>query len=211
MYKKCIIDYHEIIKTIKNNYDEISSEELGHILCEYNNANWGKGTKISYGNNFSNWLVESDIMIKRGKKHNYTFLPYFLENHTLESMVYEKKYVENNVEQIKTPMMETKLISLPNEILQNDLKIIFNELITKLTYLEKNLSEKLSCNQSIETNILDCLDQLVNSSESDLKHILIFIHDVIYDAFKNNNKHMINKSLKILMNLNSTKKLITEN
>lgn len=99
----------EIIKTIRNNYDEIRSEEIGSILSEYNKANWGDGTKKSYGNNFMNWLLEADIMVKRGRKHKHTFQPHFLESENY------KKYIENKTDII---------INANNKKIQSDLKII---------------------------------------------------------------------------------------
>ncbi len=109
----------EILRTIKNNYEEISAEEIGSIVGDYNNSKWSKTSKLVFGNNFLNWLLESDIMVHRGRKHKYSFYSYFLDSDNY------KRFFENNYDVPTTTIEEN------------------HEICEKINNVQKNQTVKL--------------------------------------------------------------------
>lgn len=170
----------EIIKTIKNNYDEINSEEIGSIVGEYNKSNWGKGTKTSYGHNFLNWLLEADIMVKRGRKHGYTFQPHFLDS------INYKKYIEGKNDISITVKDKIKDIALKKETVEyQPVKLIYKitslddldytglleKLIIKISKILYDNPDKWNNRESDYTEIVEIYNRLLDDGNNDYKLI----------------------------------------
>ncbi len=199
----------EIIKTIKNNYDEISTEEIGQILCEYNGAKWGDGTKRSYGNNFLNWLLEADILVKRGRKHKYTFQQYFIESDNYH------KYFNNdygNKSLISKPSSheQNNLIVIQKPLLSNKPIFLFNRLNTILNWLINYDKSNPFSNEKIHQEVIDILHDLINNSNDEIKAIFILSKYLVELAYNENNSEHIRQIQKNIVNIKDYNKSVID-
>ena len=202
----------EIIKTIKNNYDEIGSEEIGSIVGEYNKSTWGKGTKISYGNNFLNWLLEADIMVKRGRKHKNTFQPHFLESDNYKRFIEDKTdrfitttekikrvYKNNNVEKKQTVKLLHKTLSL--DTLDNE--GLLNKLIVEIDILLYDKVENWDNREYCYQKIIEIYDKLMLNMDNEYR--------LLKSASDNFNKGYKNKDKDLLRNAQENNTYLLEN
>lgn len=206
----------EIIKTFKNNYDEIRSEEIGSILSEYNNTKWADNTKKAYGNNFMNWLLEADIMVKRGRKHKHTFQPHFLKSDNYKIYILSKKIetYKNDINQ-NISQQQVQVVSIKKPLIKDktEIKLIFNELITKLSFIEKCSKINPFNNDKFIDDIFDNFDKLIYETDGDFNIIINHLKQEIKDSFDSLNevelRKSINRCINTLLNLEQSIEIIT--
>ncbi len=190
----------ELIKIVKNKYNGIYPVEMGSVLSEYNETNWGEKSKDAYGHNFLNWLKVADIIEKHGMRGKYVLRQSFLQSDTF------KKYFSNELTEKKeiqqtSSKNQLNLITIKQPSLSIDTITIFDTLIKHLNWIFYFEDYNPYADEKKHQEIMDIFDQLIYSSQGEARSILSMAKYLTNLAYKESDREHIKQCLKHLASI----------